>query len=681
MRPRGNRLAKQGARVNDRPQMMDSASPAAPLHALAAAAGIAREWRDVVGRVHTVADSVVESVLGALGHACASEAQVRASLAALANAGRTLPPMLVADAGAEVPLPAPCRRAAATGREGVAQALVVTDGGFIAPPHPGYYALELDGQALQLAVAPAHCPVPAATPRPWGAAVQIPALRGPAPGDFGHFGDLARAAEALAARGADTLAINPVHALFPGHGHRYSPYSPSSRTWLNAALADPALLGLPPLPASDAGPGALIDWEQALPHKLAALRQVFARLDSATDERFRQAVAGKEALHRHAVFDAIDTLHRPGGAHGWRDWPAELQDPASPAVAAFAAQHAGEVEFHLFCQWLAREGLDEVQRRARAAGMGIGLIGDLAVGVDPGGSDAWSMPDTMLRGLTIGAPPDPLGPLGQNWALTGYSPQGLRESGYAPFIAMLRSAFEGAGGLRIDHAFGLARLWVIPEGGTSGDGAYLTYPFEDLVRLVTLEAHLAGALVIAEDLGTSPPGFTAAITERRMLGMQVLWFQRAQDHGFIGARDYNPLAVAMTGTHDTPTVAGWWRGRDIDWAGELGRLPDDIPREHAHAIRDWDRGLLWSTFGKGGERPAPHDTWPVVDAAIDHVAATPCALAIVPLEDLLAEDEQPNLPGTIDEHPNWRRRLAEPLEEALERPEVSARLARLAGDQ
>jgi 4-alpha-glucanotransferase len=674
-------LPRLAADAMMRPSMTDDAAPPSPqispLHALADAAGIAREWRDVVGRTKVPTDAVLEAVLAALGHACASETQIAASLAALEEQARTLPPMLVGDAEQEVILPVPRSRAEATSAEGVSHALVLTESGFIAPPHPGYYTLELDGSMLQLAVAPQHCPLPPAAPRPWGTAVQIPALRGLAASDFGDFGDLARAAEALAARGAAALAINPVHALFPGHGHQFSPYSPSSRTWLNAALADPALVGLPPLPASTGTAEALIDWDHALPRKLAALRDVYARLDAATAARFQQAVHGNEALRRHAVFDAIDTTQRPAGAHGWRDWPPELQDPASPAVAAFAAQNADEVDFHLFCQWLAREGLDEVQRRALAAGMGIGLVDDLAVGVDPSGSDAWAMPHAMLRGLTIGAPPDPLGPLGQNWALTSYSPQGLRDTGYAPFIAMLRSAFEGAGGLRIDHAFGLSRLWVIPEGGSSGDGAYLSYPFADMIRLVTLEAHLAGALVIAEDLGTSPHGFTQAITERRMLGMQVLWFQRAEDHGFIGAGDYHPLAVAMTGTHDTPTVAGWWSGRDIDWAGQLGRLPDDIPREHAQAIRDWDRGLLWSTFGKGGERPATHDAWPAVDAALDHIAATPCALAIVPLEDLLAEQEQPNLPGTIDEHPNWRRRLAAPLEQLLEQPEVAARMGRL----
>jgi 4-alpha-glucanotransferase len=294
--------------------------------------------------------------------------------------------------------------------------------------------------------------------------------------------------------------------------------------------------------------------------------------------------------------------------------------------------------------------------------MGIGLIGDLAVGVDPCGSDAWSLRHAMLDGLTIGAPPDPLGPLGQNWSITGFSPDGLRASAYEPWIAMIRAGLAAGGGLRIDHAFGLARLWVIPEGGATQEGAYLSYPFEDLIRLATLEAHRANAFVIAEDLGTAPYGFTQAVTDRQMLGMRVLWFERAADHGFIGAADYEPLSAAMSGTHDTVTVAGWWRGRDLDWAEQLGRLPEGTSRAEAEAIRDWDRGLLWSTLNHSAPRPSSDDPAPVVDAAIAHIAATPSAIALVSLEDMLAIEEQPNLPGTITEHPNWRRRIDAPLE-------------------
>lgn len=645
------------------------------LHALAQAAGLARAWMDVEGRRQEVSDAALTAVLNALGQETQSERQIERSLAVIADHRERMPAMLVVDAGAAFELPlsqhrAPTR-AEATGEDGITRPLAVEGGRLIAPDEPGYYDLVVDGAAMRLAAAPAGCPLPRTAPRqPWGVSVQIPALRGMQPSAFGTFGDLAEAARALGAVGADALAINPVHALFPGHGECYSPYSPSSRLFLNGALGDPALVGLPPLAPADEAP-ALIDWPRALPQRLAQLRAVFCALDPA--RRAALTTTDDVMLRRHALFDALDCHFRPGGAHGWRDWPAAFHDPAGIAAQRFAAENPDELAFHLFVQWLAREGLSAARTAAQGARMSVGLIGDLAVGVDPSGSDAWSLRHAMLGALTIGAPPDPLGPQGQNWAITSFSPDGLRETGYAPFIAMIRAGLAAGGGLRIDHAFGLARLWVIPEGGQTQDGAYLSYPFEDLVRLAALEAHRAGALVIAEDLGTAPYGFTAAVTARQMLGMRVLWFERAADNGFIGAADYEPLSAAMSGTHDTVTVAGWWRGRDLDWADELGRLPEDVSRAEAEAIRDWDRGLLWSTLDHHARRPAPDDTQPVVDAALRHIARTPSALALVSLEDLLGEEEQPNLPGTITQHPNWRRRLDHPLESLLTDSRIAAR--------
>lgn len=641
---------------------------------LAEAAGVARQWRDVDGREREVSDHALAAILTALGHSVGSARKIRDSLAELTNRGRGLPPMLVTEVGLATPVWSQAANAEVTGQDGVTQQIRITDGNLAPIADPGYFDLALDGQTRKLAVAPRHCPLPPGHGRRmWGTSLQIPALRSAMPRAFGGIAELADAAQVLGRKGCDALAINPVHALFPGFGEDFSPYSPSSRTFLNTAMGDPALLGLSPLPKEDSG--VFIDWPAALPQRLADLRQIYASLGTAQRAQIAQASESEgPALRRHAVFDALDCHFRPKGAKDWREWPARYRRPDGEAVARFASQHGDEVEFHIFAQWLAREGLAAVQHKATEAGMAIGLIADLAVGVHPGGSDSWAMPDAMLHGLTIGAPPDPLGPLGQNWSITGFSPAGLRESGYEPWIAMLRSALRSAGGLRIDHAFGLARLWVIPEGGDSAQGAYLSYPFLDLVRLLTLEAHRASALIIAEDLGTSPSGFTQAVSERNMLGMRVLWFERAANHGFIGAHDYPSNCVAMTGTHDTPTVAGWWSGRDLDWAEQLRRLPEDTDRKMAEEIRDWDRGLLWSTIGNGSERPAPEDTDPVVVAALEHVAKSPAILAIAPIEDLLGAREQPNLPGTVGEHPNWRRRLGAPLQELMDQPSTQKRL-------
>jgi 4-alpha-glucanotransferase len=647
------------------------------LHRLADAAGVARFWRDVEGREQTTGNDALAMVLAALGHESGSSRQIDDSLAAIAAAARALPPMIVTEVGVPTAIADAAGQAQLTGEDGVTRPIAVENGHLAAIDEPGYFDFVVGGRTVTLAVAPRRCPVPAADGRrSWGAAVQIPALRGRRSAAFGGFGELADAVRALAAHGCDAVAINPVHAMFPGAGENFSPYSPSSRTFLNTAMGDPVLLGLPPLP--DSIGNALIDWPAAMPQRLAALRQLFAGQSAEVRARLAGDPANNSAgLRRHALFDALDCHFRPRGANGWRDWPAAFQDPDSAAVSDFGAAHADEVAFHIFAQHLARESLAAVQQQARGAGMDTCLIADLAVGVHLSGSDTWRLRDAMLSGLTIGAPPDPLGPQGQNWNITGFSPAGLRASGYRPWIDMVRSALRSAGGLRVDHAFGLARLWVVPEGEASSHGAYLTYPFVDLVRLLTLEAHRASALIIAEDLGTAPSGFTEAIADRNMPGMRVLWFERAADGGFIGAHDYPANAVAMTGTHDTPTLAGWWSGTDLDWAARLGRLLDGVDRSGAEAIRDWDRGRLWATLGDNGNRPAPDDPAPFVDAAIAHVARTPASLAIVPLEDLLGEAEQPNLPGTTDEHPNWRRRLAAPLGDLLNDPACAARLETL----
>jgi 4-alpha-glucanotransferase len=644
------------------------------LHELAAAVGLERQWRDADGRDQVVADEALHGVLAALGYPAGSGRQLRSSLRALAERDRRVQPMLVTEVGLSTPVPTQVGLGEITGEDGLTRPISLADGQLEPIALPGYYDLSIDGQTVKLAVAPRRCPLPAQHPRRISAtSVQIPALRGTVPRAFGGLGELADLAREMGRHGCDAIMINPVHALFPGVGADYSPYSPSSRTFLNPALGDPALVDLPMLPEEDAPD--LIEWPTALPARLAALRKCFAGLSPAQKARMAQfGKAGGAAMHRHAVFDALHCHFQPSGAKDWRDWPVAYHDPQGAAVAKFAKDHAAEVEFHLFAQWLTREGLDAAQRAAKDAGMEIGLIADLAVGVHSGGSDSWSMPGAMLKGLTIGAPPDPLGPLGQNWSITGFSPDGLRENGYQPWIAMIRSALCSAGGLRIDHAYGLARLWVIPEGCDSSQGAYLQYPFLDLVRLVTLEAHRASALLIAEDLGTSPFGFTQAISERNIIGMRVLWFERAADHGFIGAHDYPQNCVAMTGTHDTPTVAGWWTGRDLDWAEQLGRLPEDIDRAKADAIRDWDRGLLWSTIGHGEQRPPPDQPGPVVEAALGHIARSPAYLASAPLEDLLGDIEQPNLPGTTSEHPNWRRRFPAPIGTLLSEQPVQRRV-------
>ena len=310
--------------------------------------------------------------------------------------------------------------------------------------------------------------------------------------------------------------------------------------------------------------------------------------------------------------------------------------------------------------------------------MAIGLIADLAVGMDGGGSHAWSRREDLLEGLSIGAPPDPLGPQGQDWGLTGFSPRALKRTGFAGFIATLRAALDHAGGVRIDHVLGLNRLWVVPHGEPSAQGAYLRYPLDDMLRILAIESHRAGAIVIGEDLGTVPGGLRPRLTGRNVLGMRVLWFERGKDGGFVPPRQWPVKAAAMTGTHDTVTVAGWWRGRDIDWNRKLGRHDPGQSEAQECGARDEDRAKLWLALSASGAatgpQPGPLEQAKVVDAAARHVAQAACELAIVPLEDIAGVVEQPNLPGTTDEHPNWRRRMPADTGLLLRQPDIAARL-------
>ncbi|WP_343713483.1 4-alpha-glucanotransferase, partial [Inquilinus sp.] len=524
--------------------------------------------------------------------------------------------------------------------------------------------------------------------RMWGLAAQIYALRRPGDGGIGDSRGIAELARAAGRAGADALALSPTHALFTAEPGRFGPYSPSSRLFLNPLLADPAaLFGQSRVAAAIRSAGVaeamrrcedaeLIDWPEAAKTKLALFRTLFDGFDAASGgglaEDFAGFVrAGGDLLQDHARFEALQAarLAADPSDRDWRRWPAELRDPGGPAVAAFAAEHDREIRFHLFLQWLADRAFAAAQHEVRSAGLRIGLIADLAVGMDATGSHAWSRPRDVLGGASIGSPPDAFNADGQNWTLAAISPRAMVETGFTPFLDTLRATLRHAGGIRIDHVMGLARLWLVPDGMAPTEGAYLTYPVEDLLRLVALESHRHRAVVIGEDLGTLPWGFADMLAGHGLAGMRVLLFEREGD-GFKPAEHWDAGAVAMSSTHDLPPVAGWWRGTDIAARAKLGQYADDGAAERAQ--RDADRSRMWQAIGGG---PVPEEPAPVVDAALRFVARAPSRLALVPLEDALGLEQQPNLPGTIDEYPNWRRRLERPAGEALAEPAVAARLA------
>ena len=661
------------------------------LHRLAQKAGLQIDWEDATGEAQRVSDDSLRQVLAALGYPAESDAQIRASLA-LCERDAAECRFVSADAGQAIALPASWADA---GTAEIAlesgETLAVRIKGTSLPPlrQTGYHRLLAGDREITLAIAPPRClgpgelggggpgaDDPEGRKRPWGTSVQLPSLRDERQGGFGDFGSLLPAVKGFAGAGADALAISPVHALFPADASRFSPYAPSSRLFLNIMFGDPSLVGgqVTPVPQGD-----LIDWEEAIPRRLSELRGAFVTMDDEVRARVAawRAQQGEE-LERHAIFDALFAHHFPDGARGWQDWPKEYHDPSSEAVARFAAKHREDVDFYAFAQWLAAASLDAAQEAAQQGGMGIGLIADLAVGMDGGGSHAWSRREDLLEGLSIGAPPDPLGPQGQDWGLTGFSPRALKQTGFAGFIATLRAALDHAGGVRIDHVLGLGRLWVVPHGASSAQGAYLTYPLADMLRILAIESHRDRAIVIGEDLGTVPEGLRPQLAARNVLGMRVLWFERDEDGGYVPPAKWPEKAAAMTGTHDIVTVAGWWTGRDIDWARRLDRHDPGQSEAEERAAREEDRENLWAALSQSGAasgpQPAADEPERVVDAAASHVARAACELAIVPLEDIVGVTEQPNLPGTIDEHPNWRRRMPADSTALLQRPDIAARI-------
>jgi 4-alpha-glucanotransferase len=650
---------------------------------LAKAAGLLVVWEDAAGRAQTVTPESLRAVLTAMGFRADTPRQIEESRNRLAELSNHPPGLVVMDAGDPIlPPGSTARTARIVFEDGDTQDLALKDSDLTAPDRPGYHRLELGDYVLPLAIAPRKgFTVADAAPgrRLWGTAVQLYALRENGAGAFGDFAALAAFATAAARRGIDALAISPVHALFLADPDRYSPYAPSTRLFLNGVFA-----AVDEIDTAGEAPGGLIDWSKALPGKRAALRRAYQRFheeagDHAAFEAFRHE--GGSDLERHAIFEALHArFFEQDGARGWQDWPAAYQDVESAAVSTFAKQDADEVRFHLFVQWLADEGFAAAQGAAKGAGMAVGLIADLAVGMDAGGSHAWSRRADLLNGLSVGAPPDLFQPRGQDWGLAAFSPFSLRANGYAPFIATLRAAMKHAGGVRIDHAMGLKRLWLTPHGGEAKHGAYLAYPFQDLLRLIKLESWRARAIVLAEDLGTVPDGFRESLDGAGAMGMRVLWFER-DGLDFLPPADWSAGAVAMTSTHDLATVAGWWTGADLDWRAKLADPPDPQRAAKDEAERQDERRRLWAACDDAGlaegEAPAVDQPVPAVDAAIAFVGAAACDLALVQIEDLIGTADQANLPGVTQGHPNWRRRLPAAADVLFERPEVRARIERL----
>ena len=672
------------------------------LHHLARRAGVAVDWIDANGRAQQVSEANLRRVLGALGHPADDADSIASSLAALEEAEdeQHLPPLLTVDIDTTLDLSRWFDGGSlvhAALEDGSEQALRLDPKGKLPGGLPlGYHRLNINGQGFTVAVAPLRCFTLAdakhqATARAWGMSAQLYSLRRPGDGGFGDCQALEALARSAAERGADALAISPMHAMFANNAHTFSPYSPSSRLFFNALYASPELLLGERVvrvakesleqPFDELEQLPLIDWPLAAAAKqklLRALYRDFSRGEHPLREDFDSfRKAGGQALEDHCRYEALlDAAASRGVTADWRNWHDGWRDPGSLEVAQFAENYPAAIEYYVFCQWRVTRGLQRVQQAARGQGMAVGLIADLAVGADGAGSQAWARQDELLAEVHVGAPPDILNRAGQNWGITAFSPQGLKRNGFRAFIEMLRANLAHAGGLRIDHVMGLYRLWLIPAGATAPEGAYLHYPIDDLLRLLALESVRNRAIILGEDLGTVPEGLREKLAARGILGMRVLLFEQDPPGRFKPILDWPDSALATTSTHDLPPLAGWLASRDIDWNQRL-KLIDAITERDWRETRQTEIKGLRQLLESNYHHPL-NDADAVIDASVRLLGHTRAPLVLLPLEDLLGVDEQPNLPGTIDGHPNWQRRFAAPARELLDDVDAARRLELLA---
>ncbi|MCC1481684.1 4-alpha-glucanotransferase [Roseibaca sp. Y0-43] len=588
-------------------------------------AGLIWSYRDGAGRMQVAPPASREAVLAALGHG---------------NPDAALPEELRNASSRAVTMgqPVPC--------DGGPWVLTLESGEVLRgkgalPPLPmGYHHLAQGPRVVHLLAAPDRLPLP---PRRWGVTLPLFALWDGVQAGMGSYPQLGALAKGLAHHGAGFLGINPIHAGFPDDPTNYSPYAPSHRRRLNVLHVQTGQ----PMPENN----GLIDYARTIPAQRAALKAEFAQF--AGHPAFDAALAaGGAALEQFAIHQALSEVYGPY----WCDWPAAYQTPDSPEVQRFASDHADALRFHAWAQWRAEAQLAQSHAQAKAAGMEFGLYLDIAVGTHPYGAETWAERSSFAQGVSLGAPPDLLGPSGQRWGLAPLRPDRLRATGYTAFAQTLRAQLRFCGLLRMDHILGLERSFWLPDGLP---GLYVSMPRDELLAVLRIEVARAGAFVIGEDLGTIPDGLRDALADAGVMGCRVAMFERdwAGDKSFTPPEDYTQAALASWGTHDLPTWQGWRAGRDIDWRAQLGEVANEASAraERAADVAAFDR------LAGGSDLTALHR----------HLARSASTLVAVQGEDLAGALEQANLPGTIFEHPNWRRRLPVSLSDLTALPTLA----------
>ncbi len=569
---------------------------------------------------------------------------------------------------------------------------------------PGYHRLNIrtaDGTETHstLVVAPDTCYQPPELldgKKIWGVGVQLFSLRSGRNWGIGDFTDLHSLIEMFAPLGVDVLGLNPLHALFSQLPEKASPYSPSSRDFLNPVYLDieaidefrqdnearqrvanekfqADLQALRELELIDYGKV----WDVKL-NVLALLYRAFKKQvqDPERIKAFHQfRHEGGVDLYRFALFEALQAffLEQDAAIDRWQKWPETYKDPDSETVTAWASEHGDEIEFHQYLQWNAEQQLAAVHQKCKAQGMCVGIYRDLAVGIEKSSAQSWAHQSVHALNMGTGAPPDDFNLNGQNWALPPPQPQALRDEAYRSFIHTLRANMGHAAALRIDHIMGLTRLFWVPPECSPDEGTYVSYPFADLLGILALESLRNRCLVIGEDLGTVPDDVRHALEINKILSYRVLCFEKDWHHGTIKPpADFPRYSLCTSGSHDLPTLQGFWRGSDLDLREQLDLYPSDDFRNQQRHIRQQDRDQILAALRRENLVASEADSQyhgaegfcaELAESVQRYLARSQSMLLMVQLEDLLCEANQVNVPGTIDEYPNWRRKLSTNLED------------------
>jgi 4-alpha-glucanotransferase len=731
------------------------------LRLLASRAGISSDYHDIAGTLHVTSDDTRRAILSAMGFDVASRESLAQALVDLDDAPWRQPcdPILILQQGYD---PTQWTLRLPMEEEEEPQALIawdVTDeqgmvihrqeaGPRLVPQEvrrvtgirfvrltlplisglaPGYYDLSVATRGIQaganatlrIVVAPSHCYVPdgmARGGRVWGLAVQLYALRSKANWGVGDFTDLARLVEwAGKELGAGIIGLNPLHALKNSRPHHLSPYSPTSRLFLNELYID-----LDRLPEYRTSPDAqklrnspeyqqgleqarkadLVDSESVIKSKRTMLdfayRQ-FMKDNFSGIEPSLQPISARgwllerfirdegESLERFALFQVLEEERRlvELSPKLWPDWPEQYRVPGSLALREFAKRHRKRVRFFQYMQWVAADQLKDAKARAAQVQMTVGLYPDLALGSDRNGAEAWMLQDVLALGADCGAPPDAFAPQGQNWGFAPFHPLRLKATGYRSFIELLRKTLRQGGAIRIDHVMMLFRLFWVSRGSTAAAGAYVQYPAEDLLRILALESTRAQTLVIGEDLGTVPDYVREQLARYKILSYRVFYFERNWDGSCKLPGAYPDQSLAVVTTHDLPTLTGYWTGEDIRLRAGLGMYPNEQSVQQALEERGRDKGHILGALKEAGLLPpdvsdqpecVPAMTPELCRAIHVYLASSRAWIVMANIDDVIGEVTQMNLPGTLDAYPNWSRKLSLSLEE-LQRDERVQSLA------